>query len=327
VAGPALLVRKGYQEKVSLSASYYVDNVSSASIDVITTASPYREKRDEYSASIDYLHRSTLLGLSFTTSDEPDYTAEALGLSFAQEMFGSMTTFSLGYVIGRDRVFSSTDNSFADRVDRYQFQLGWSQVVTKTFVVTVNFEAIDEDGYLNSPYRAALIVGAPVPEQYPRVRTSQALAVRAKKAWRYERRGWNAALLGEYRFFRDNWEIDATTLGLGYEQYLGRRWLGDLHYRYYTQSRASFYSDDFTAAQTFMARDKELSTFKSHTVGGKLSYVMFDRRREGGEPLRSSVNLSYDYMKFDYDDFTDIRTGRPYSFGANVVQLFLSVWY
>ena len=43
--GPALLVRKSIADKVSLSGSYYVDAVSNASIDVVTTASPFKETR------------------------------------------------------------------------------------------------------------------------------------------------------------------------------------------------------------------------------------------------------------------------------------------
>ena len=49
--GPALLVRKSLLDKVSLLRPYYVDMVSNASIDVVTTASPYQETRHEYRAS------------------------------------------------------------------------------------------------------------------------------------------------------------------------------------------------------------------------------------------------------------------------------------
>ena len=46
-SGPAVLVRKSLADKVSLSGSYYLDMVSNASIDVVTTASPYKENRHE----------------------------------------------------------------------------------------------------------------------------------------------------------------------------------------------------------------------------------------------------------------------------------------
>ena len=43
IDGPSVLVRKQVGKSVSLVGNYYVDMVSSASIDVITTASPYTE--------------------------------------------------------------------------------------------------------------------------------------------------------------------------------------------------------------------------------------------------------------------------------------------
>ena len=44
-SGPALLVRKSIADTVSLTGTLYVDMVSNASIDVVTTASPFRETR------------------------------------------------------------------------------------------------------------------------------------------------------------------------------------------------------------------------------------------------------------------------------------------
>ncbi len=59
--GPALLVRKSLADRVSLSAQYYVDMVSNASIDVVTTASPFKEKRTAYDFGADYVVRDSLI--------------------------------------------------------------------------------------------------------------------------------------------------------------------------------------------------------------------------------------------------------------------------
>src|SRR5512143_4365247 len=56
IQGPSLLVRKQFAQKFSVSGNYYVDKVSSASIDVITTASPYHEERVQKSVGLDALH-------------------------------------------------------------------------------------------------------------------------------------------------------------------------------------------------------------------------------------------------------------------------------
>src|SRR2546421_5999682 len=78
--GPALLVRKSLADKVSLTGSYYVDAVSNASIDVVTTASPYKERRTEYGFGVDYAVRDSLVTLSTSHRQEPDYIANATSL-------------------------------------------------------------------------------------------------------------------------------------------------------------------------------------------------------------------------------------------------------
>ena len=64
--GPALLVRKSLADTVSLSALYYVDAVSNASIDVVTTASPFKETRTAYDLGVDYVVRDAQMSLSAT---------------------------------------------------------------------------------------------------------------------------------------------------------------------------------------------------------------------------------------------------------------------
>ena len=78
--GPALFVRKNLLNKVSLFATYYADIVSNASIDVITTASPYRETRHEYGIGFDYAVRDSMITLAGSYSTEPDYTATAFNI-------------------------------------------------------------------------------------------------------------------------------------------------------------------------------------------------------------------------------------------------------
>lgn len=319
VDGPALLVRKGFAEKLSLTGSYYADSVSSASIDVVTTASPYADKRDEYGLALDYLHRDSLFNLSVSQSEESDYEADTLSLGVAHELFSGMSTFSLGYTRGAD-VVRRVDTDFRADIDRHQFRLGWSQVVTKRLLVNVDFEAVTDQGYLNNPYRSARILGASVPERYPSTRTSNAVALRAVQGLQLAND--RAAARLDYRYFRDTWDIGAHAIEIGYERYYrGELWLFDGHYRYYTQSRAAFYSDNFDTEYNYMARDKELSTFVSRTLGGKASWRFL---RHVPQMERASLNLAIDYVIFDYDDFTDVRTGAPYSFDAYVIQAYFS---
>ena len=82
--GPALLVRKSIAERYSVQASWYVDAVSNASIDVVTTASPFKEKRNQADFSLDHLVRDGIVSLGFSRSSEPDYSSSNVDLNASQ---------------------------------------------------------------------------------------------------------------------------------------------------------------------------------------------------------------------------------------------------
>src|SRR5512134_1906080 len=116
IDGPSLLVRKKFAEKYAVNASYYMDMVSSASIDVITTASPYEEERTQYGVGFEYLRNKVTYAASFSNSSENDYEADTATLSISQDMFGDLTTVSLFFSRGWDDVSRRGDASFADEV-------------------------------------------------------------------------------------------------------------------------------------------------------------------------------------------------------------------
>ncbi len=91
--GPSILVRKKLGESFSATANYYVDAISSASIDVVVSgASPYRERREQKSLSLDYLRGKSTWSASYLTSVENDYASGTWSLSVSQDMFGDLTT-------------------------------------------------------------------------------------------------------------------------------------------------------------------------------------------------------------------------------------------
>ena len=327
VDGPTVLVRKNFVEKFSIYGKYHMDSISAASPDVLAAASRYSEDRDEYSVGGTYLHDNTLMSLSYTYSDEPDYEANTVGFDISHDMFGDLTTIGLGFSYGWDTVERVDAPDFEEDLSRYQYRVSLSQVITKTLIASLAYEATVEDGFLNNPYRFVIIADVPQglgSEVYPGTRTGQATAVRATKYWQFR----GATSLG-YRYFRDTWDITAHTFEFIYSQYVGDRWLTDLYLRYYTQDAADFYSNNFATAQNYMARDKELSTFDSYSVGAKVSYKLFD---EYSLFNTGTVNLAAEYIDYDYDDYSGIEdfsqiTDDPYSFDATVLQLFFSVRY
>jgi len=334
ITGPSLLVLKKFGQNVAVTGNYYVDSVSSASIDVITSgASEYAEERTEFSGGVDYMHGNSVMSLSYTNSSENDYDANSAGFGISMDMFGNMTTLSLGYAHGWDTVGQNGTPTFSEDIRRHNYRLGISQVITKDMVLELNYEGITDEGFLNNPYRMVRYVSgggtATQAEIYPRTRTSSALTLRTKYYL-----PWRAAASAEYRFFADTWGIDAHTLKFGYTHPLSGGLLLEGSVRHYTQTAADFYSDlfPFVNAQNFLARDKELSTFTSNTLGVKVSY---DIVKNGWRSIdKGSINLAYDIIWFDYDDFRDARvtgvtpgTEPLYSFSAGVLQLYLSLWF
>lgn len=334
IDGPSVLVRKAVSDSVSLSANYYVDQVSSASIDVVTTASPYTEERTEYTVSGDYLLNKTILSLGMTTSSENDYDATTYFLGISQDFFGDLSTLALSYSYGADDVGMSTDPTFDEKIRRQNYQFSWTQVMTKNLIMNFNYNIITDEGFLNNPYRSVRYRTesgyAYEPELYPQTHTSHAFAVRGRYYLPIR-----AAFLFDYRRFNDTWDISGYNIEFGYIQTFLEHWTAEARVRYYKQNEAEFYSDLFERPGefTYRARDKELSDFTDTTFGLGISYE-FKPHWAGNWVEKASANLMVDFINFDYNNFRDLRVeGREpgteplYSFDATVTRIFLSVWF
>ncbi|UCH39090.1 MAG: DUF3570 domain-containing protein [Gammaproteobacteria bacterium] len=331
VDGPSFLVRKNLGDSVSVGLNHYVDNVTSASIDVEVSASEYTEEREENAVSIDYLRQKTIMSLGYTESDESDYEAKTISLGFSQDMFGDLTTVSMSFAYGDNTVGRNGDDTFEEEAKVRSYRLGISQILTKSLVVALTLETITDEGYLNNPYRSVRYVEGSgysfEPELYPETRTSNAVALRGNYFLPHR-----AAVHAGIRYFEDSWDIEATTYELGYTFPYGESFIFEASFRFHDQTKAEFYSDlfPFSEATTYRARDKELSTFTSTTFGLGASYE-FGRSWEKID--RGSLNLQMDWIEFDYDDFRDLTGNEPvgeeplYSFDATVTRAFISIWF
>jgi hypothetical protein len=350
IHGPSVLVRKKIGEKFAASANYYMDFVTSASIDVKLSASEYKEERTQKSLGLEYLRGKSTYSIGVIGSDESDYTADTAYFSLSQDLFGDLTTVSLSYRRGWNDVFRNVkdadgakikDPLFSDQVDTRAYSVGLSQILTRNLILGANYEVITDEGFLNSPYRSVRYASPGDPlgfalqsEIYPRTHTSNAGSVRARYYLPYR-----AAVEGSYRFFTDTWGVDAHTVDINYTHPAFRRWVFDGRVRYYRQNAADFYSDLFPRRDfsNFLARDKELSTFNSVTLGLGAAYE-FNFPWASKWLQRSTLNARVDHIIINYDDFRDATVTDPgngipaggeplYKLNATVVQLFLSVWF
>jgi len=352
VSGPSILVRKNIGTAVSVSANYYVDMVSSASIDVLASASRYSEERKQQSVGLDYMFDRTSFNVGYTTSDENDYQAKTYSLGVTQSFFGDLTTLNFGFGFGQDVVGRNIkgvpDPSFQLDKDRRSYRLNLSQILTKNLIAELSAESTTEacidmeegETCLNNPYRSYSYIQngarALLPEKYPLTHNTDAVSLRAIYHLPY-----SASIRADYRRFTDSWGITASNAELRYIHDFKKDLLLELKYRVYSQTAADFYSDLFPYrdAQNFMARDKELSPFSSKTLGVGLTYT-FPWTLPGIE--KSTANLYWDHLKIDYDDFRDYAnfagTKAPdtnyavgaeplYSLEADVIRFYISFWF
>jgi Protein of unknown function (DUF3570) len=159
IKGESFLVRKKFSEQFAVEANYFIDKVSGASVDVLSQASVIKDERKQKSISLDYIHNKTQYNLSYTNSTERDYISNTTHFSLSQDMFGDLTTVTLGFTDSRNKVGENNGTAFAPKIEwkgtaySRSFLAGVSQVVTKNLISGVTLEVITDRGLLSNPYR------------------------------------------------------------------------------------------------------------------------------------------------------------------------------
>jgi len=341
--------RAKFSDQFAVDYSYLVDKVSGASVDVLSNASVIKDERKQNSVTFTFVHDKTTYALSYSNSKERDYISNTPSFTLSQDMFGDLTTVTLGFSRSRDEVGENdgtADNPnviWLGHAESRSYTVGVSQILTRNLISGVTVEVITDDGYLANPYRSIRYLdpnsgkGYSLASQtYPDTRTSTSVEGRLKYYLPYR-----AAAAVTYRYFRDTWSIVGNTLEFDYTQPVYTRWILEGRFRYYQQGHASFYSDLFPYAnyQNFEGRDKDLAASKNYTIGGKATYAWLP---DGWSVFkRSTVSLDVSEIIFKYSDFTDIKdynntpaggnyapgTEPLYHFKATVVQVFLSAFF
>jgi len=352
VYGPSILIRKKIGENLDLNVAGDVDMVSSASLDVITNASPYKEVRKQWSAGVSYLHGKTTYSVNYLKSQEPDYLSHNASASISEDMFGDLTTVTIGFSRGWDHVkqhvrdkatgvdqfvdtFLEHGERVTPRLDRRSYRVGVSQILTKKLILAVNYESNAQEGFLRNPYRVVRYGNAnstsisKQSEIYPHTRTSNAVGIEARYYLNYR-----ASIKLGYRYYTDTWGVLGHTGDIEYVQPLklfGGDFLSEYGVRYYTQKKATFFSDLFpyADAQNFLARNRELATFYDASVHVGLTWKI---------PISTKVafktSFMYDRIQYTYKDYRDNSNSKLapidqplYKYGANVFMLQASLAY
>jgi len=290
----------------TVTLGYVADVVSSASVDIVSQASPttIHDTRQQVSASLAQTLGSLKLHGGYSFSHENDYLSNSLNVGLDKEAFDKNTTFTLGYALNLNNVGRRDDDNFSRSLTNQSFSLAWTQIVTPTLLTQLTYELGYANGFQSSPYRFVPIRTSldATPEMWvmendPDTRFRHAVVLGVNRAL-----GDSSSLQGDYRYYHDTWGITSHTLGARLFTHLTPNLELRLRERFYTQNSASFYQENYTSVQQYMAFDRELSALWSETFGVKLSYL-FTPHVEG--------ELKCDVFYFSYSEFAPLtsRTG------------------
>jgi hypothetical protein len=194
--------------------------------------------------------------------------------------------------------FSSDPNYATHDVSLQTFQGSWTQLWASIFSTQLTLSAQLVDGFQSNPYRGVWLGRAAAQEHHPDHRVRYAAAIGAR-LWLAPLSG---ALQATVRLYRDTWDINSVSAELAYEEVINGALHIRVHGRYYTQTHAAFYSDDYALSPRgqYFTGDRELSALSTILVGGSISYVATNM----GDPLSElDIVLRADWVHGEYPDF------------------------
>jgi len=329
-----LTIQGGYEADIVSGASESVKGGRLSNVDIVTSATHFADTRNAFNGGFTITRASTHLTGSYTYGTEHDYRSNAFAVSAGTDFLQKNTQIELSYGRGFDKVCTTAfaasdapssrlalDNSqgcFTDDKKRASrdisldnFQVGWTQTWTPVFATQMVLSAALQNGFLGNPYRSVVIASAgdQALENHPENRARGAIGLRGK----YYARGLQTAFSAGARLYRDSWDIFGQTYELDAERYM-LPWLRVLvRARYYTQTKALFWSDDYTGGEPatgprgqYWSGDRELSPLSSYLIGARALATREGRpgQRVLGLFLSFSGALSFDLLKTNLRDFT-----------------------
>ena len=326
IEGPSVLVRKKIGENFAVAANYYMDMVSSASIDVKLSASQYKEERKQKSLCFDYLRGKSTYSAGVIDSKETDYAADTAFFALSQDMFGDLTTVIAELQARLERRLPQREargRRARCATRRSRTRLGHPrllrsasrQILTRNLILALNYEVHHGRGLPQQPVPLGALRRSARPrgfslesEIYPRTHTSNAASARLQVLPALSR--------GARR------QLPLLHGHLGRECAHGRRRATRIRpgsagsstarLRYYRQTAADFYCDLFPRrqfAELPRARQGALHLQRYHRSACGASYEFTIPRVRWIQ--KSTVNARSDHMIINYDDFRDATATDP----------------
>ncbi|HEY4014574.1 MAG TPA: DUF3570 domain-containing protein [Polyangiaceae bacterium] len=251
----------------SLSASYLVDVVSAASIDIVSSASTragWGEVRHAGAVSGQYKPHDFGVSVGGSVSSEPDYVSYGGYAMIVKEFDDKNWTLTLGYGYSHDTAgrcgiggACTPFDVFSRPLERGAFNGGLAWVVNRDTLASVTFDLIIENGDQSKPYRyIAMFSPTVAPTVKPGASidfvnanrlpekplealpvTRDRLAVTGGIAHRFD----GSTLRVDERIYDDSWGLKASSTDVKWLIDLGEHFLVWPHVRFHVQTQTDFW--------------------------------------------------------------------------------------
>jgi hypothetical protein len=330
--GEPLQLRVGWAADIVSGASVAVVDAAAANVDAISTAT-VSDTRHQFTGGLTVKDTQGSVDVAYGHAFERDYRSDNLAVTARTDLANRNSSFEVGYARSFDRVcdvagtfapvmkprLESSQGCFSDtakdRASRdlalHTLHAGYTQVWTPLFTTRISLLAQLLHGFQVNPYRAVRIGKTAAQESAPNERARYALSA----SGRYWLVPLRAALGIDARVYRDTWGISSLSSELSYDQQLFGEVRLRLRLRYYTQGRASFYSDDYILAPRgrYFTGDRELSAMSSALFGVAFHWQL--PRGASGRVLdflsSFTLVLKGDLLRSFFDDFHYDRAAVP----------------
>jgi hypothetical protein len=275
-----------------------VDAITSASASSgAAAAQAFTERR--YEGGLGYAHELSGPQDSFLDvlrvagevkySSEPDYQSMYSGLRAEAEVAQKNATVGIGGGIAIDEInnegaqspmggpllrcdnnqMTATETSCPLRT--YVLFTSASHLLSKSSIVGVSYDIAKLEGFTSNAYRQAITAAGPVAERHPNDRLRHAFAISARYFWTRTK----SAIIGQYRYYFDDWDIHAHTPEVRVIQEVGTTAEASVRYRYYTQDAAFFWQRRYGDPMSlqYITDDPKMSAFDGHLMEAKLAIL------------------------------------------------------
>ncbi len=310
-----LLVSVEYETMSGASPIFFLPGPGGEVIQVTSGASITDERT---AVAVNYRHFTDngILSVSPASSSENDYDSFSVTMEYQWDRNDKSTTYSVGAGYADDDI-SATGQSLDEDKEGSSLFVGVTQVLGAQSLLQMNLSLAEESGYLSDPYKLALVEASFVSDNRPTERQQTAFLVR----YIAYRHGDQASVHMAYRYFEDDWGIEAHTLETTWNQEFAKGWLASYSLRYYTQEKADFYAPFFntTRADGIYSSDFRLAGYGSALVGLKLEKTFNSD---------TSINLNIEYytrrgdLKLDGDESIDPEPLESYSVSFGISHRF-----